>query len=471
LRVTETFTYTPSKTLTLTPTLTPTQRPVLEVGYEILFPMLIRYHVILGVPRSDLVSAKLRISQIGAIDQVLDMPLDQVAKVAADEISTIFFPWALDERNAPIPFRDVTFFWTVETKTNGTIRTEAMSFVYQDVFKGKWGRIVEDPINLYFHNLNLSGKFLRDNALRTYNLLQRYTGYDKAFNFIIYEVGSDLCQTDSRRPNQDILLARRDDTIYPCDARQAAKVYASRGFTLLTRSTVSFEGLQDEIINTMATTAYANLLSKAPQPVPAWLVSGLVQSYSLVGRSGSLLVARDAARSDRLATLTELSVQPRPRTDDFGSSVRAWQGQAYMLTLYLSARNGAETPFKLAQELGRGKPFAEAFAAVTNGATLETIYREWRVWLLSPAADQAVRWNIYLTSPTPTLTPTLTEYPTLTPTSTAPTLTPTRIPTRTLIPTRTPTRLPPSNTPRPPGSLETETAQTATPIASPTATP
>src|SRR5207244_2041934 len=97
---------------------------------------------------------------------------------------------------------------------------------------------------------------------------------------------------------------------------------------------------------------------------------------------------------------------------DFGASVRNWNSQAYMLTLYLSARFGAQTPIDLARAIGNNSKFDDELKKISNGLTIGQLYTDWKSWLLSTDADAAIRWNLYITKPTPTVTPTETPYPT-----------------------------------------------------------
>lgn len=460
----ETRTATPTKTLV--PSATATQKITLDGSYENLFPMVIRFYVGMGLARSKIASARLKVFQVGIIDQTIDVPLnDTTVRVFGDNATGIYFPWPLTSETALEPFRQYSFQWFVQDTDKHNYQSEFFTIEFYDQHK-TWQRAVEAPISLYWYSPGLSGPLLRQTLLRTHKLLEKNTGVSNTYKFIIYDAGDNTCQSDPNRPGQPVVIAYNDYVVYPCDPNNAAVIYAARGFTLIKRTSGLFEPLQDDLIAKMTEDAYTELFKKAAAPPPAWLKGGIIQLYGLVGRANALLLAREQARLDRLLQLDELSAPAVAKKDDFGASVRDWNAQAYMLTLYLSARFGAQTPIELAKAIGNNSKFEDELPKLTKGVSLSQIYSDWKSWLLLPDADAAIRWNLYITNPTPTLTPTETLYPTFPPLTDAPLVTDTPLPSRTRVPTATIT---PTATPRPPGSLNN--TPTAPPIATPTPAP
>jgi hypothetical protein len=236
-----------------------------------------------------------------------------------------------------------------------------------------------------------------------------------------------------------------------------------QGFVEVLRSSPQIDVLQDQISEIIAADAYDTLWKAAAEPPPLWFRAGISARYDVVGHTFALLTARDADRTNQLLSLSELAVPAVVMANDHGASVRAWNAQSYLLTLYLAAQFGADAPVKIAQQIGQKGKFADALSAVGNGAKIEDLYASWKDWLFSPAADEAVAWSPYLTDATATHTPSPTDFPTLTPTDSGPTATDTPLfsktstprPSRTPPPTDTPNL--PTNTPLPPGSLNTAT--------------
>jgi hypothetical protein len=445
----------PRDTATPSPTATASQLPpiIADSGYEVLFPVMIRFWITLRLPAAKVKSAQIHIVQTDFIDQTISPPVKDTIKVLNDEASIVYFPWLLNAQNAPQPFAPMRFDWSVVTADGKSYSSKPITLLYSDTFK-QWQKLDDDPIHLYTHNPALNLLYVRTNVTQAYKLIAKQTGLSKSYTFVLYDQGSEPCQTDPRRLGQKIVTAGKDGTTYPCDSSNAAVIYGARGYIFLQRTSPLVDQLQDDIIRYVADDALKDYWKTTP---PAWFRAGLIQSYTLSGRGYALLLARDSARADRLLTLKALSSTPTLDPKDFGASVRIWNAQSFMLTLYLSARFGAAAPFDLSDRLAQGAAFADALAAVGSGITEEALYNNWTSWLLSPNADTAAGWTPYITVATPTLTPTETGFPTLTPTSSIPTETPTAFPSITPRPTRTPTVIPPSNTPRPPGSLPTST--------------
>lgn len=438
------------------PPSSPTVSVIFDLRETVLFPMLVRFQIVLRLPVANVKAARLRIFQGKTFEQIIDIPQSSF-KVVNDQAAVIDYPWPLPTQNALTPFQPVDYEWTI-TPTNGSAITGGEEFMYSDEQR-QWKESEGDPLVMWSHDQNLALDLVRGNVLRGYNLITQTTDIHHTFTLILYDVGDQFCQTDPGRPNQPVVIDPRDKVEFPCDPSQAAKLYAASGFSIVQRTSQLLEGLQDQIIEIMAADAYDTAWKTAAEPPPAWFRSGMIQMYDLVGHAYALLLAREAARTDQLLTLDALAAPPVPQANDNGASVREWNGQSYMLTLYIAARFGANAPFKIAQQIAQNGKFADALSTVGNGVALTDLYASWQDWLFSSDADSAMFWNPYLTDNTPTFTPSPTDFPTLTPTSSEPTATDTEpfLPSLTYTPSPTLTPVPLTNTALPPGSLNTNT--------------
>lgn len=442
---------------TRTPTATAVEPIFAQYGADNLFPMLIRPWTAVRLAADKILSIKVRVFQQGILDQEIEVPVNgDNVRILGDNASIIFFAWPLTVQTAPQPFKELSFTWTLESPKGTFLTSDPYFLMYQDP-RYKWGAQTDAPIALYWQNPSLNIKFLSDNLKRAYTLLQQNAGMSQQYQFVIYEPNAAYCDKDPKRPGDKVVIAVKDLTVYPCDPQNTPRLYAARGMRLIQRSSALIEQLQDDLITLIANDAYSFYFKDAPQLPPAWFQSGLVQIYGFVGRANALLLAREQARQDRLLTLDQLATLPQPQQNDFGATVRNWNSQAYMFVLYLAARFGVSTPIDLSKQALTAPSFDAALTTVTKGVPLARLYADWKLWLLTSDADNAIRWNIYITQPTPTLTLTATDYPTFTPIPFVPTDTPTPFPSRTPLPTATPTQPTATNTARPAGSLASPT--------------
>ncbi len=433
---------------------TATQVVVLDTNYELLYPMLVRFNLALRLAISDVKSVRLKIWQSGAFDQIFDIPYNQWRANSADS-TFVTFAWPLTATNAPDPFRTMRFQWEIVT-VRETVQSIQIEFEFSDKAH-QWSSVENTPLMFFWYSSGLNVKYASEAILRAYTLLKANTGFERTYKFVIYEPSATSCETDTKRPGQGVLTSKRDGTIFPCDPQNIYRIYGARGYTVIQRTTPLLEQLQDDIIAVMVRDALAGQFAK--NKPPEWFLRGLTQTYSLLGRPNALLLARDIARRDRLLAPDALVATPDGKVAAFSIRYRDWHAQAFMFTLYLSAKYGAQTPFTLARDFATSGDFEKALAGVTNGATLTDLFSSYQTWILTSDADLAIRWNPYLLTPTATITPTETLYPSFTPFTPTVTETPTEFPSVTPRPTITPTRVPPTNTARPPGSLETPTAQ------------
>ena len=446
-------------TTSSTTVLTATYPPMLDSKVSLLFPMAIRFNLVLNMLPTQLKSVRLHLSQGTVYDQSVDLPVTpDLLKPILTNMTLYTTAWPLNPQTAPVPFQPLDIMLTM-TSTANVISTYQTQIMYVDNTQ-QWKNTVGDILSLYTHNSVLAIDRVQQGVLRAYPIISHETGINHTFRMVIYETGITPCLKDAKRQNQPVVIDPVDSVEFPCDPTAAAALYKAQGFTPIMRTSPQIDMLQDQITETIAADAYDTLWKTATTPPPAWFRAGLATRYDVVGHGYALLQARDAARSDQLLSLNDLAVPAVAKPDDFGASIRAWNAQSYLLTLYLAAQFGADAPVKIAQAMAQNSDFNSALASIGSGVKIEDIYATWKGWLFSSAADEAIAWTPYLIDATPTHTPSPTDFPTITPTDSGPTvtdtplfaITPTLRPTPTSALTSMPTQ--PTST----GSLSTATA-------------
>ena len=436
--------------------------PIFEVKTSLLFPMAIRFTVLLSMTPDQVKSARVHLSQTLVYDHTFDMPItkDTIRLIYARD-TAFQYALVLDPATAPVPFVPLDYELSFTSVVNVTSTYKGQTDYYDTT--QKWKNTVGDTLNLYTHNSSLALDLIQQGVLRAYSLISADTSIKHSFKMVIYEAGTTPCMKDPKRQNQTVVIDPVDHAEFPCDPALAVPLYKAHGFIEVLRTSPLINMLQDQISEIIATDAYAAIWANAAEAPPAWFQAGMAARYDVVGHSYALLQARDADRTDQLLSLDELAVPAIAKPGDLGASVRAWNGQSFLLTLYLAARYGVAAPVIIAQRIAQNGKFVGALDAVGNGAKIEDLYTSWKNWLLSSDADEAVAWTPYLTGATPTHTPSPTDFPTITPTDNGPTATDTPLFSRTNTPRPSITPIPsntpnlPTNTPLPPGSLNTAT--------------
>lgn len=441
-----------------------TPEPGYIFGYraEIVFPAAIRFVVGLNAGLDDIQSINLSVHQLSGLDRTFRVDKVRHLLVSEGIVSQFLFIWDLSDAPAPVPFETVEFEWEIET-ADGTVSRAKGEMMFDDSRRGAWHAAGETPLILHWMNPHLAGDVIRNEILGVYGLLTARTGLSPSYKFVIYDPAVVLCQQARETGTDELVLvvtSDEDGTAFACSPERFVSLYAMSGMTFIQRPTLGYSEIQNLLVDSMVRQTYDRLWKGTT--VPAWFASGLSQLYHLRPGARALAVVRDAARTDGLYDLAGLS-GPLPADANYQAAA-LWEGESYLLALYLADRFGAEAPFDLARGIADADGgFAGALQALTGGSE-EDVWQDWYRWLYTGAAERAVEWTPYL-STTPTPTPTATDSPI------PPTWTPSKVPPPTITPSTTfagaqaPTVIvqqvtatpwsPPTNTPLPPGSLPT----------------
>lgn len=442
---------------TTAPTETPTPTKVLPLieraSAETLFPAGMRFTLFLNAVPEAVHSIQLQVSSESGFAQKVRLffARDAFAYAPQKTLFTALMEIVPDDPAFPAPFSELTYTWTVRAH-DGRMITESRTAILQDLrwesaYPPRWTQTGAAPIALYSHNPDLALPYLLVESTRAHARISADLGPQPDYRIVLYDAGSKFCKQ----------LA--DGTIYidsaeiggvsmPCDPESAITYYHTHSFSLVRRSDALLPSTVREIVSLIAGEGLDRLWAGQPSP-PLWLREGLIRLYASTSRAADLDLVREALDRDQLLPLPALQGQPPEQIE--GAAL--WGAQAYLFTLYIADQYGASAPFEAARWIGSGGSL-EAFVTQNLKTDQGRLYNDWRTWVITTRADQAVRWTPYQeTTPTPTSTPT--AYPSPTATSSEPT------PTRTLIPSQTPqpfrpapTFTPvPSNTPLPPGSF------------------
>lgn len=473
LSLTDTVTSTAIPTSMSSPSRTPgptqssTPRPLIVTStYQNLYPVGMAFNLTLNVARGNIQAIQIHIFQpITDINFTGNVDLDKHTGALNDVASVAGYLWKFDlsAGPAPIPFDPVYYNWVVTTR-DGSVAAANYTATFQDTLNSPatdatiWRSDGDPPLRLYTHNQTLALDIVQSAAKMAYDKVRADTGIQRDLSVIIYDAGVDYCLRDQPtpstvtepptiQPSQPYVYWQEFAERVPCDPAMGDLIYLTHRFVVIHRTSVLLDQLQDQVIGLIAGDAYAILWQNGSQP-PAWFRGGLVQLYGISPRPYTLTLARDAIREGQLLPLTALNTFPNQQVGD--ETMRLWNAESYLLTLYVASRFGGSAPFKLAKTLDQNTTFDDALTTLGQ-VTVDTLYSDWQRWLLSDAADAALGWTPYLDT-TSTPSPTSSPVPNQTQT-----ISPVQAPTRTPLPTNTVIPLTPSNTPLPPGSLRTRT--------------
>jgi hypothetical protein len=423
---------------------------------EVIFPAALRFQLRMTVEGAALSSVSLEVSQgeVVLFSGDLDLEVDMISTVP---FALLRYDLPLNPIDPPILFEPVTYRWTVTDRDGVT--QEAEGEVAFEPQGESWRQSGEEPLRFSLFSPDLNIVAARQAIEPVYELMREHTGLSPSFKWAVFPPGHVFCtEAEDENGERVYLVYAQGGDSFPCSEADAEHIFLANGYRLLRRHIPGLVPFRNELIADMFSVFYGDYWRG--QNVPDWFRSGLEQLYYLTPNPLALNLVQDASRADRLFEGARLDTAP---DDEQARSI--WKSQVYTLVLYLADAYGAGAPFTLAQAVPE-EGFASAFRRVTGG-DLDGFLAGWERWLFSDAAGRAVAWTPY-TPPTPTLPPTPTSTPvppTATPTATAtntlpPSVTPTATPgvvqIASPLPTFTPfTPIPPtpSNTPRPPGSL------------------
>lgn len=470
-----TFTMTPSPTLTPSPTRTPSMTPTLfptlaptatgfavEGWTEIVFPEAIQFTIRLARPAAQLESARLTL-HTATDDETFELDI-QAAAVRTDPEADLVYLWEFTPDSIPPLFTTLEYEWEVAATDRETARLNGALFFTDP-------RVIWDVTQAFDGDLEIAlarglPTSLVSSAQSVYNLLTHNTERSPGIRLILYPdsvaPGCDT-QTLPDGTSETLAISPLFGTTVACDPAFAAQVYEASGYVPFQRRIDS----EEDIITYLVSAFYQPRWQGGD--VPEWFASGLALLYTPSLKTDLLPIAQAQARNNRLFPLDIMNRAP----ESVGAR-SAWRVQAYAMMLYTAEHIGLPGIFHLADSLGRGVSFADAYQQATR-QPLDSLLPGLQQWVFTDRAAAAFGITPYQPA-TLTFTPTFTATATRTPTAT-PSYTPSLIPSVTgaLSPTpyptvtssHTPSPAPPTNTPRLPGptAMPPSTASPSSPAA------
>ncbi len=432
---------------------------------EILFPAAIMFTVNLEQPPEAIADTTLTITAGDSAPIIVEiqpqpaatdtLPVDATPEAAPIDTPTstrLVYIWMIPEDNPPLLFSDVYALWEIML-TNGERLSLASLIVYQDERftwdthtrrDGRWTLTVPttfpvDDIRSILADLDAAA-----------GLFSRLLGQNLTYNVILYtEFESPGCE---QQPDGSLTSTARRlgiDAQVPCSQTLVDTMYRRSGYLPLHRSDDT--PIRQFLLTWQFDQVYQPLW--AGTDVPLWFRFALLRFFLPESEAALVAPLVSAARADQLIPLGEMNTLPND-----ANLRRSWESQSYAMLVYLLDQVGRDGVLRLST-LRDGATFNEAYETVV-GQSMNVLVRNVGRWLITDQAGRAFSITPYQPD-TPTPPPTQPSTPTLTHTATTlPTDTHTAAPvTPTLAPSATPTRTNtpalPTNTPRPPGSLDT----------------
>lgn len=433
----------------------PEQGFIYQWESEVLFPLYVRFHLVLDAPADQLSTARLTLQPENGTPTEINVSINQFA-TTREPFTVIEFVWTVPPSAPPAYNTSVEYQWRVTTNGGGESAVSDV-FIYAD-WRVIWTQTEANEasfLTLFLPDEDLAPQDVRTSLQPVYDLLSRNTGRSLNFAVLLYSDALPPAGCVENEDGDSVIVGLVSGLEMPCRPADVAAVFEGMGLTVLqsAASTLSLASAHKTLSTYMVEQFYAE--HWAGVDVPAWFQSGLTQLYQPASKAGLFTDVAAAARAGRLYSLQQMTTF---------QSDELWQAQSYAMVLYLASRVGFEAVFGFADALGNAVNFADAYQ-VAFGEPVNALLPGLEVWIFSDAAVSAFGVSPYQRAtftPTITNTPTATDTPTATSTPTAtPTATETGIP-QTPLPTRTPTFTPspvtPSVTPRPAGSLNTPTA-------------
>ncbi len=434
---------------------------IINHAADVVFPSVLRFYITLAADLDDVTRASLELTQDNT--RLYNSEIDLEASLFSSAPFTQYrFEWPIPPDSPPLLFEPMTYRWVVATQDGQEDEAEG-ELVFQPAGM-EWQQRGEPPLRAVYSEPELNIGVVRRAVQPAYDLLSEHTRQRPDFDWAIFPRGFAFCteRSDDEGALQSVVIPAGSGEAYPCSEEAGMRIFRANGFRPLQRQMPGLLALQNELAADMFGVFYDAYWGG--QAVPAWFRTGLQMLYRVTPDPFALRQAREAARRGRLFAASQLMRQPDSEDRAF------WEQQAYLMVVYMADQYGADAPFLLAQSLP-GADFDTVFRRVTGGGIQEFL-AGWERWILTSRAENAAQWTPYdpMTAtpppspsstalpPTATLEPTgRFRTPTLLPSATA-TATPaagsgqfvTALPTYTPATPITPT---PSNTPRPPGSL------------------
>lgn len=442
---------------------------------EIVFPSAIRFKVTFGLPPETIREVTLTIQPETRPVITIPMTLADTVIIGGD-VTVIEFLWTLPTTNPPLIFRDIALTWEATSTSGETARVED-KFTFVDE-RSNWLRDVEISNNVAVTLPNgaattatatatrLGISDFKSNLKEVVDLLATNLGNTPNFSLLVYDDTLPICSKNAA--GESVALGYNTTMEVACDPRVANTIFADSGYILLQVPSTALGAIEKAVSDYVVNESYAQ--KWVGRDIPAWFKYGLTQFYSPTLKTELGAPLFTAARTNSLLPLDVMS-----QAADDSTNQDLWQSQSYGMVVYIASQVGVDGLYRLANNAANADSFEEAYVN-TVGKSLNILVDNFERWLFTDAAISAFAFTPYQAatpSPTPSRTPTVTRTPIPTNTPT-PTLTATvtgvlsRTPLPSRTPTLTPTPAPATNTPRPAGSLNT---QTPTPVTTSLASP
>ncbi|MBN2471700.1 MAG: hypothetical protein JXN59_13345 [Anaerolineae bacterium] len=429
---------------------------VVSHSVEVVFPAAVVFQVDLAAGMTAVNGVELELVQN---EQVLfDGRVDAENLGDEEGAATLYFDWPIPPDAVPELFTEVTYEWRIllddedEQARQGT-------FLFQPG-PGNWRIGGEEPLRLAVVNSELNLSATHRAVLPAYELFSRHTGLAPDLQWVVLPRDFSFCTEIADEEGQtEVVVSPVDhpEVAYPCAEAAAERILTEQGYAILQRGMPGLFQFQNDVLAALFDVFYADYWMGAS--VPAWFETGLKRYYSVNPEPLLLRQVQEAARASLLYDAEQLRRGP-VETDIYD----LWTAQSATLVLFLADRYGADMPFTLAQE-APADGFEVAFSGAV-GLDWDVFLAEWDRWLFSDSAARAAAWTVYQpVTATPSPPPaTLTPVPSLPATMTLiPSAAPEQESATEIVPTvPAVTGMPPTtNTPRPPGSLETRVPATS----------
>lgn len=355
-------------------------------GYrsELLFPAMIRLFLTVNVSSDTIETLQVSVAQADGLDDTFTLePETAVIEGSADGMTVFMFNWDLSASPIPQPFETVRYEWEIATVNDDVFSVED-AFMFADTDAGPWDHAGEPPVTLHWNTPRLAGNLLREDAMMTYRLLRDHTGRTVPFEAALYDAETIFCDADAA------VRSVVDATEYACSAAQARDVYERAGIALIQRRNAGYMPVLDQIIIRMVRNTYASFWDGVA--IPAWFDYGLGAHYRQYPDLAALQYTRSLAQADVLYGMDRL-IEGLPESAHYLERA-LWAAQSYLLVMYLVDEYGPDAPVELAQTVGEETDFEAALEMLTDGDQA-ALMANWRDWLSSEAAENAVRWTPY----------------------------------------------------------------------------
>lgn len=433
--------------------LTTTPTPALlgftdRASAEVIFPLAVRFVIVLDRPADELQSAALSLAWSGSQAVEFDLPLEEIVFYESPQ-AVLAYIWRPDAADRPLAFTDIEWHWVVED-IEGQVAQASGAVRFEDQ-RAQWQIVQEDGLMMAVQAGSISNAASRD-LVAAYRFISELTGNRFSLRYVVY--GPELAPGCVARETaageiEQVVMGPVSLIALPCSQSDWDDIFGAQEMEVI-QAVPGFD-LTQHVVEAMLRAALR--FDERAVPVPEWFAVGLSRLVTPGAVSRSFALAQTAARSGRLLPLSAMQAVPLTAAID-----SLWEAQSIGMVLYTLEHTGLDRLIALASA---ETDFAAAYQEMT-GFAIEALIPAWQQWLFSERAAAVYALNLYgPPTPIPTATVTASMTPTRTPAPTAtPTETPTALgglmleaaPTVTAAPTLTPA--PPTVTPRPPGSLE-----------------